>query len=89
MRTPKHGIAVPAAAEIVLEGVIDPDAKVDEGPFGEFTGYSSNRTTNNLFRVETLMRRKDAILVDVVGGNCGRAPEPRAACRANRRWPRS
>jgi 4-hydroxy-3-polyprenylbenzoate decarboxylase len=69
IRTPKHGIAVPAAAEIVLEGSIDPEAKVEEGPFGEFTGYSSNRTTNNLFRVETVLRRKDAILVDVAGGN--------------------
>jgi UbiD family decarboxylase len=72
VRTPKYGIGVPAASEFVLEGTIDPDAKADEGPFGEFTGYSSNRTTNNLFRVETLMRRKDAILVDVAGGN---APE--------------
>jgi 4-hydroxy-3-polyprenylbenzoate decarboxylase len=69
IKTPKYRIAVPAAAEFVLEGLIDPDAKVDEGPFGEFTGYSSSRTTNNLFRVETLMRRKDAILVDVAGGN--------------------
>jgi 4-hydroxy-3-polyprenylbenzoate decarboxylase len=69
IRTPKHGIAVPAAAEIVLEGTLDPEAKVEEGPFGEFTGYSSNRTTNTLFRVDTMMRRKDAILVDVVGGN--------------------
>jgi UbiD family decarboxylase len=69
IRTPKHSIGVPASAEFVLEGVIDPDARVDEGPFGEFTGYSSSRTTNNLFRVETLMRRKDAILVDVAGGN--------------------
>jgi 4-hydroxy-3-polyprenylbenzoate decarboxylase len=69
IRTPKYGIGVPAAAEIVLEGTLDPDAKVEEGPFGEFTGYSSNRTTNTLFRVETVMRRKDAILVDVVGGN--------------------
>jgi 2,5-furandicarboxylate decarboxylase 1 len=72
VRTPKNGIGVPAAAEYVLEGEIDPQAKVDEGPFGEFTGYSSSRTTNNLFRVETVMRRKDAILVDVAGGN---APE--------------
>ncbi|HVL36823.1 MAG TPA: UbiD family decarboxylase [Burkholderiales bacterium] len=69
VRTPRHGIAVPAGAEIVLEGSIDPKAKVEEGPFGEFTGYSSNRTTNNLFRVETVMRRRDAILVDVAGGN--------------------
>ena len=69
VKTPKYQIGVPAAAEIVLEGTIDPEAKVDEGPFGEFTGYSSNRTTNNLFRVETVLRRRDAILVDVVGGN--------------------
>ena len=69
VNTPKHGIRVPAAAEFVLEGTLDPDAKVDEGPFGEFTGYSSNRTTNTLFRVDTILRRKDAWLVDVMGGN--------------------
>ena len=69
VKTPKYGIRVPASAEMVLEGTLDPEAKVDEGPFGEFTGYSSNRTTNTLFRVETMLRRKDAILVDVVGGN--------------------
>jgi len=69
IKTPKHGISVPAAAEIVLEGTLDLEAKVEEGPFGEFTGYSSNRTTNTLFRVDSVMRRKDAILVDVVGGN--------------------
>lgn len=69
VRTPRHGIAVPAGAEIVLEGEIDPAAKVEEGPFGEFTGYSSNRSTNNLLRVESLMRRRDAMLVDVMGGN--------------------
>ncbi|MEC5160708.1 MULTISPECIES: UbiD family decarboxylase [unclassified Janthinobacterium] len=69
VRTPKYGIAVPASAEFVLEGVIDPEARVEEGPFGEFTGYSSDRSTNNLLRVESVLRRRDAILVDVVGGN--------------------
>jgi 2,5-furandicarboxylate decarboxylase 1 len=69
VRTPRHGIAVPASAEFVLEGVIDPSAKVEEGPFGEFTGYSSDRSTNNLLRVETIMRRRAPMLVDVVGGN--------------------
>lgn len=69
VRTPKHGIRVPAHAEIVLEGVLDPEAHVEEGPFGEFTGYSSDRSTNNLFTVETVMRRRDAILVSVAGGN--------------------
>jgi len=69
VRTPKHGLKVPAHAEIVLEGTIDPAQRADEGPFGEFTGYSSDRSTNNLFEVGTVMRRRDAILVDVVGGH--------------------
>lgn len=69
VRTPKYGIRVPAYAEFVLEGIIEPEAHVAEGPFGEFTGYSSDRSTNNLFRVETFMRRKDAMLISVAGGN--------------------
>lgn len=69
VRTPRYGIAVPAHAEFVLEGVIDPEARVPEGPFGEFSGYSSDRSTNNLLRVESVLRRRDALLVDVVGGN--------------------
>lgn len=69
IRTPRYGLRVPAYAEYVLEGVIDGKAHVEEGPFGEFTGYSSDRSTNNLFRVETLMRRNDAMLVSVAGGN--------------------
>ncbi|BBQ02094.1 decarboxylase UbiD (plasmid) [Burkholderia sp. SFA1] len=68
VRTPRHGIGVPAAAEFVLEGTIDPDEHAEEGPFGEFTGYSSDRSTNNVLRVDTMMRRRDAWLVDVVGG---------------------
>ena len=69
VRTPKYGIAVPANAEFVLEGFIDPKEHAQEGPFGEFTGYSSDRSTNNVFKVETLMQRSDAWLLDVVGGN--------------------
>jgi 2,5-furandicarboxylate decarboxylase 1 len=67
--TPRHGILVPADAQYVLEGSIDPAAKAEEGPFGEFTGYSSDRSTNNLLRVDTILRRRDAVLVDVVGGH--------------------
>ncbi|MEY8827697.1 UbiD family decarboxylase [Sedimentitalea sp. XS_ASV28] len=69
VKTPKYGIRVPAHAEIVLEGVIDHEATVEEGPFGEFTGYSSDRSTNNLFTVETILRRNAPILVSVAGGN--------------------
>lgn len=67
--TPVHGIRVPAHAQFVLEGAIDPTAKAEEGPFGEFTGYSSDRSTNNLFRVDSVMRRRDAVLLDVMGGH--------------------
>ncbi|MEO7403956.1 MAG: UbiD family decarboxylase [Burkholderiales bacterium] len=94
VRTPKYGIAVPAYAEIVLEGVIDPQAHVDEGPFGEFTGYSSNRSTNNLFKIEAILRRGDPILVDVLGGNSaehlnlGRIPrESEMVEKLNERFP--
>jgi 4-hydroxy-3-polyprenylbenzoate decarboxylase len=69
VRTPKHKIGVPASAEFVLEGTLDPKAEVEEGPFGEFTGYSSSRSTKTLFRVDTVLRRRDAILVDVMGGS--------------------
>lgn len=80
VRTPRHGIAVPAGAEYVLEGYIDPAARADEGPFGEFTGYSSNRSTNNVLTVQTLMHRRAPMWVDVMGGrspehlNLGRVP---------------
>jgi 2,5-furandicarboxylate decarboxylase 1 len=94
VRTPKYGLRIPAHAEFVLEGVIDAAAHVEEGPFGEFTGYSSDRSTNNLFRVETILRRKDAILVSVAGGrsddhlNLGRVPrEAEMAERIKQRFP--
>lgn len=69
VRTPRYGIAVPATADVVLEGVIDPAVRSDEGPFGEFSGYSSDRSTNNAISVETILSRADAIWLDVVGGN--------------------
>ena len=33
------GLPIPASAEIVLEGEIDPEHLRNEGPFGEYTGY--------------------------------------------------
>jgi 2,5-furandicarboxylate decarboxylase 1 len=72
IRTPGHGLAVPASAEIVLEGVIEPERHEPEGPFGEFSGYSSERSTNNVVRVERLLRRRRPLLLDV---SPGRAPD--------------
>lgn len=69
VRTPTHGIGVPAWADFVLEGVIDAADHVAEGPFGEFSGYSSNRSTNNLLRVDAVLHRDNPLLIDVAGGN--------------------
>lgn len=69
VRTPVHGIKVPAWAEVVIEGTIDAAAHAEEGPFGEFSGYSSNRSTNNVLVVDAILKRQDAILIDVEGGN--------------------
>ena len=69
VRTPVHGLRVPASAEYVLEGVIDPRHHAEEGPFGEFSGYSSDRSTHNRLDVEAVLHRRDGWWVDVVGGN--------------------
>src|SRR5207302_9019202 len=42
-------VHVPAAAEIVIEGEILPGIREPEGPFGEFTGYVSRRSTQHVF----------------------------------------
>ena len=68
VRTPRFGIRVPASSDYVLEGLIEPDTEVEEGPFGEFTGYSSDRSTRTLISIESMLRRADPLLSDVVGG---------------------
>ena len=69
VRTPVYGLRVPAGAEIVLEGRIDAAHDAEEGPFGEFSGYSSYRSTRNLFEVQAVLERERSIWLDVVGGN--------------------
>lgn len=69
VRSPRYGIRAPACSDFLFEGEIDPEARVEEGPFGEFTGYSSDRSTNSLFRVESMSARRDPLLLDVAGGN--------------------
>lgn len=61
-------IPVPAFAEYVLEGRILADASEDEGPFGEYTGYSTSRSTRNVFQVTAISHRRDPIYQDLVPG---------------------
>jgi UbiD family decarboxylase len=44
VRCETHDLVVPATAEIVIEGWLRHEDLVDEGPFGEFTGYMGPAT---------------------------------------------
>jgi UbiD family decarboxylase len=61
-------IEVPAEAEIVLEGEILSDEHEDEGPYGEYTGYATSRSTRNLFVVKAITRRTEPIFLDIIPG---------------------
>lgn len=59
---------VPAQSEIVLEGEILAGVREDEGPFGEFTGYSSHNSTRHVMKVKAITHRRDALFQDIVPG---------------------
>jgi UbiD family decarboxylase len=61
-------IEVPAAAEIIIEGEVLANEREPEGPFSEFTGYASFRSTQNVFVAKRMRMRKDAIFHSVVSG---------------------
>ena len=62
------GLEVPAGAEIVIEGEILAGVHEPEGPFGEFTGYASHRSTQNVFVAHRIRMRRDAYYHSVVSG---------------------
>lgn len=54
---------VPATSEIVIEGEILPDEKMDEGPFGEFTGYMvAPKQPRSVIHVKAVTHRNNPIL---------------------------
>jgi len=62
------GIAVPAEADFILEGYVDPADLRREGPFGDHTGYYSQADLYPAFHVERITRRQDAIFPATVVG---------------------
>lgn len=54
-------LQVPASAEFVLEGVIEPDEVAEEGPYGDHTGYYNEVETFPVFTVKRITHRKDPI----------------------------
>lgn len=56
-------LSVPATSEIVIEGEIRPGERMDEGPFGEFSGYMSGlKQPRPVIHVKAVTHRNNPIL---------------------------
>jgi 4-hydroxy-3-polyprenylbenzoate decarboxylase len=61
-------VEVPATAEIVLEGYVDPSELNVEGPFGDHTGYYTPPEPFPTFTLTGIMTRKNPIYLTTVVG---------------------
>ena len=62
---------VPAWSEIVIEGEFLAGAREPEGPFGEFTGDFSARSTEHVFRVHCVSMRESPWFQSIASGQAG------------------
>ena len=56
-----NDLQVPASAEFVLEGYLDPNETAPEGPYGDHTGYYNEVETFPVFTVTHITHRKEPI----------------------------
>jgi 4-hydroxy-3-polyprenylbenzoate decarboxylase len=61
-------VEVPADAEIVLEGWVDPGERRLEGPFGDHTGYYSLARDYPVFHLKAITRRRHPIYPTTIVG---------------------
>ena len=61
-------LLVPAEAEIVLEGYVDPKERRREGPFGDHTGFYSLDDDFPVFHVTALTRREKPVYMTTIVG---------------------
>jgi 4-hydroxy-3-polyprenylbenzoate decarboxylase len=54
-------LQVPASAEFVLEGHIQPDDTAPEGPFGDHTGYYNEVDSFPVFTIDRITHRRDPV----------------------------
>ena len=59
---------VPAHAEIVLEGYVDPAERRVEGPFGDHTGYYSLADEYPVLHLTRMTHRRDPIYPSIIVG---------------------
>ncbi|MCB0279802.1 MAG: menaquinone biosynthesis decarboxylase, partial [Calditrichaeota bacterium] len=65
-------IEVPAEAEIILEGYVEPDELQSEGPFGDHTGYYTLEEDYPVFHLTAITTRKNPVYWTTV---VGRSPQ--------------
>jgi 4-hydroxy-3-polyprenylbenzoate decarboxylase len=65
---PLTGLTIPADAEFVLEGVVCPEEKVLEGPFGNHTGYYAAPDRAAVFHLQALYHGEDPVFPATVVG---------------------
>jgi 2,5-furandicarboxylate decarboxylase 1 len=65
---PVGKVEIPVECEIALEGTIMLRGREPEGPFAEFTGYASERSTRHVLKINSILYRNDAIYQDIVPG---------------------
>ncbi|CAM4480425.1 MAG: 3-octaprenyl-4-hydroxybenzoate carboxy-lyase [Legionella sp.] len=56
-----NDLHVPASAEIVLEGYLEPGVEAPEGPYGDHTGYYNEVQSFPVFTVERITHREQPI----------------------------
>jgi 4-hydroxy-3-polyprenylbenzoate decarboxylase len=61
-------LEVPANAEIVLEGYVDPSDTRDEGPFGDHTGFYTPKEPFPTFTLTGIMQRQKPVYLTTVVG---------------------
>ena len=61
-------LEVPAQAEFVLEGYVNPGERRTEGPFGDHTGYYSMDDAYPVFHVTCITHRREAIYPSTIVG---------------------
>ena len=61
-------LEVPADAEIIIEGEIHHEGKVEEGPFGEVTGGYAEEGATEIFELKTITHRKNPIFYGMHSG---------------------
>jgi UbiD family decarboxylase len=57
---------VPADAELVIEGLVDPELLEPEGPFGESHGHVALEDFNMSMRVTAITHRKSPVFVSII-----------------------